>query len=273
MNRIRGRYYDAHNHLHDERFGGRQDEIIAEAQKAGVARMVVNGSSEKDWPQVLDLARRYPEFIIPSWGLHPWYVPERTRFWESELVGYLDTIPSVIGEIGLDRWKPDLPWDDQQEVFRRQFDIAASLGLPVTIHCLKAWGPLVEIIERSARPFRGFLLHSYSGSAELVDRLAPLGAYFSLPGYYAREGKEHKRAVFRRVPLDRLLIETDAPDQSLPDDRNNHPLTDADGRAINHPANLGAVYRLAAEIYDLPLLEIRKRVKANFMKFFAGFVI
>lgn len=71
------RFYDAHNHLQDERFAGRQRELMVEARRAGVARMVVNGSCEEDWPQVAALAREFPE-VLPSFGYHPWYVRERT---------------------------------------------------------------------------------------------------------------------------------------------------------------------------------------------------
>lgn len=261
-------FFDAHNHLQDERFGGRQDELVAAARAAGVTRMVVNGSCEEDWPQVRDLARRFPDLVLPSFGYHPWYAHQRSPAWEKRLVEWLQATPSAVGEIGLDRWKPDLPWEGQEDVFARQLRIAADGNLPVSIHCLQAWGPLVEVLEREARPARGFLLHSFGGSAELVERLAPLGAYFSLPGLFARPDKEKKRAAFLRVPTDRLLIETDAPDQLLPHARVEFPLADASGRAVNHPANLRAVYAFAAELYGEPLADLTARVEENFMRFF-----
>ncbi len=83
--------------------------------------------------------------------------------------------------------------------------------------------------------------------------MAKLGAYFSLPGYFAHPRKARQRETFRRVPLERLLIETDAPDQPLPDARNRFPLLDAEGKPLNHPANLRAVYEFAAELLGLPL--------------------
>ena len=80
------RFFDAHNHLQDERFGVRQRELMATARAAGVARMVVNGSCEEDWPKVAALAREFPDLVIPSFGYHPWYVHERTPGWQRGLV-------------------------------------------------------------------------------------------------------------------------------------------------------------------------------------------
>jgi TatD DNase family protein len=233
---------DAHNHLQDERFAGRQDQLIAEARAAGVAGMLVNGSCEGDWPAVADLARRHPGFVLPQFGYHPWYVPARTPHWLDQLRRQLDAFPGAgVGEIGLDRWKPDLPWDGQEEVFVAQLREAAARNVLASIHCLQAWGRLVELLEANPRPACGFLLHSYGGSAELVDRLAPLGALFSFPGYFARPDKAHKLAAFRRVPAGRVRVETDAPDQLPPPELITHPLTDPAGQPINHPANLPAI--------------------------------
>lgn len=235
---------DAHNHLQDERFAGRQEQLIAEAKAAGVSAMMVNGSSEADWPAVADLARRFPGFVIPNFGCHPWYIHSRSPAWETLLRALLAEFPAAgVGEIGLDRWKADLSWDGQEEVFVRQLHLAAEHNRIASIHCLKAWGRLVELLESNPRPARGFILHSYGGSADLVDRLAPLGAYFSFPGSFARPDKAKKLDAFRHVPAGRLLVETDAPDQLPPDELVTHPLTDPAGQPINHPANLPAIAR------------------------------
>ena len=77
-------YFDAHNHLQDERFGGRQPELLAACEQAGIARMVVNGACESDWPQVLALARK-SKIVLPSFGYHPWHLRERTPDWLEEL--------------------------------------------------------------------------------------------------------------------------------------------------------------------------------------------
>lgn len=310
------RLYDAHNHLQDERFGGRQEELLATCAQAGVVAMVVNGSSEADWPLVLALARQLPRNplsalmlpersagprpgvdqsvapdapgrrpalqIIPSFGYHPWYIHERTADWLQSLSDFLDGVPSAVGEIGLDRWKPGLAYDGQEEVFMAQLRLAAERNLPVSIHCLQAWGRLLEILQAEPRPACGFLLHSYGGPKEMIKPFTVLGAYFSLPGYYAHERKARQRETFLHVPMERLLIETDAPDQNLPamrgaEGRNvfggakTYPLTDsASGRALNHPANLAAVYAFAAGLRGMTEAALATEVEENFLRLFGG---
>lgn len=262
------RLYDAHNHLQDERLAPCLETVMERVTKAGVTRMVVNGAGEGDWPAVLALARRYPQ-VLPSFGYHPWYVQERTAHWQSNLIQFLDLIPSAIGEIGLDRWKEGLDLPAQEEVFLWQLRLAAERNLPASIHCLQAWGRLHDILRAEPLPRCGFVLHSYGGPRELIVPLAKLGAYFSLPGYYAHERKSKQRETFRHVPRERLLIETDAPDQLLPDERNAYPLTDArTGKSLNHPANLSAVYQFAAELLAEPVEKLAAQVEANFLRVF-----
>src|SRR5229473_3374259 len=93
--------YDAHNHLQDERLAEVREAAMLNLRRENVRIMVVNGSSETDWPAVLELAQTYPE-VIPSFGYHPWYIKERSTAWEQTLERYLDQVPSGIGEIGLD---------------------------------------------------------------------------------------------------------------------------------------------------------------------------
>jgi TatD DNase family protein len=261
------RLFDAHNHLQDDRFQGNQDALMAECVREGVVRMVVNGACEGDWPQVLECARKFPQ-VIPAFGYHPWYVHERTPDWQRTLVQFLEQTPgATVGEIGLDRWKQGLEYAPQEEVFVWQLRLAAERNLPVSIHCLQAWGRLFDLLRATPRPSRGFLLHSFGGPQEMVQPLAKLGAYFSLPGYFAHDRKSRHRETFRHVPDDRLLIETDAPDQSLPENRVRHPLT-AGGRPWNHPANLRAVYEFAAEVRKIPVDELALRVEQNFLRLF-----
>jgi TatD DNase family protein len=276
--------YDAHNHLQDERFGGRQAELLAACAEAGVARMVVNGACEGDWPQVTALAREYPQVIIASFGYHPWYVQERTPDWQKNLTQFLDAIPGAVGEIGLDRWKPDLPYAGQEEIFVWQLRLAAERNLPVSIHCLQAWGRLFDLLREHPRPQRGFVLHSFGGPQEMVPALAKLGAYFSFPGYFLHERKVRQREAFKRVPPDRLLVETDAPDQPLPAVAAagtgseklraapaRYSLSDpATGKPINHPANLAAVYHGLAGILNEDLERLAGRVEENFLRLFGG---
>jgi TatD DNase family protein len=264
------KFYDAHNHLQDERFAGRQNELLAACEKVGVAKMVVNGACESDWPDVLKLAREN-KMVLPSFGYHPWFLDERTPDWQKNLEKFLDAVPSAVGEIGLDRWKPDLSYAGQEEVFLAQLQIAAVRNLPVSIHCLHAWGRLLELLQSNPRPQRGFVLHSFGGPQEMIPAFAKLGAYFSFPGYFLHDRKLRQRETFRQVPADRLLIETDAPDQLLPAEKNQFPLADAEGKPLNHPANLAAVYSGLAEFLGEKTEPLAARIEENFQRIFVTF--
>ncbi len=264
------KFFDAHNHLQGDRFAGRQSELLAACEETGIARMVVNGTGEADWPRVLALARTN-SIVLPSFGCHPWYLRERTAGWLGNLEKFLDAVPSAVGEIGLDRWKPGLSYAGQEEVFLAQLRLATERNLPVSIHCLQAWGRLHELLRDHPRPTRGFVLHSFGGPAEMIPAFTKLGAYFSFPGYFLHERKLRQRETFRQVPADRLLIETDAPDQLLPPEKCLHPLTETiTGQPLNHPANLPAVYAGLAELRGAPLTSLAARVEENFHRIFGG---
>jgi TatD DNase family protein len=263
------RLYDAHNHLHDERLVGTQPALLNAAEKEGVRKMVVNGSSEEDWPQVLAIAKSSP-LLIASFGYHPWYVRNRTSGWKEELVRHLDQAPAGVGEIGLDRWIKDFDLPLQEEMFVWQLRLAAERELPVSIHCLQAWGRMFELLRAEPRPKCGFLLHSYGGPVEMIRTLARLGAYFSFPGYFAQTRKERQRERFRHVPPDRLLIETDAPDQPLPEELAAYPLVEeGTGKPLNHPANLPSIYRFVAGMLNEPVEALAFRLEQNFQRLFA----
>jgi TatD DNase family protein len=176
-----------------------------------------------------------------------------------------------VGEIGLDCWVKDHDLAQQEEVFSAQMAIAAERNLPTSIHCLQAWGRLYDQLRAGPRPECGFVLHSFGGPQEMVGGLAKLGAYFSLPGYYAHERKARQRETFLSIPPDRLLIETDAPDQCLPAERVKYPLPyENPGKPLNHPANLRAVYEFAAGLYNEPLEKLAQRVEDNFLRLFGA---
>lgn len=262
--------FDAHNHLQDERFAGRQEQLIREAMAVGVAGMVVNGSCEDDWDDVVHFAATFP-IVRPSYGMHPWYHHQRTSTWLEQLEKHLGENPrAAVGEIGLDRWKEDLSYDEQENVFLAQWELARRLHRPASVHCLKAWGRLLELVQTHPGPDRGFLLHSYGGPAEMITSFAQNGAYFSFPGYYLHPRKEKQRAVFCQVPSDRLLVETDAPDQHLPDELNMFPLLDPHGHPINHPANLAAVYKGLAVLRGEDIETLSGHIGDNFIRLFGG---
>jgi TatD DNase family protein len=257
---------DAHNHLYDARLAPFRAGISESLASMGIERAVVNGTRESDWPAVTALAAEH-RWVLPSYGLHPWHVRERTPHYLDTLASLLDARPdAAIGEIGLDRWIEGHDLADQREVFRAQLALATRLNRAVTIHCIRAWGPLWEILRAEPLPARGFLLHAYGGPWEMTRGFLDRGGYFSFNAYFLHERKSAQREVFRRLPFDRLLIETDAPDLAPPAQRNEHPLPDA----LNHPANLALTYRALADLRGIPLDELTAQVRENFKRVFAS---
>jgi TatD DNase family protein len=256
--------YDAHNHLHDERLAANLDEILQRLPNIGLKRCVVNGTSEKDWSLVAELAKRC-DWVLPAFGLHPWFAKERSPQWFDTLRKLLDEIPRAsIGEIGLDRWMKDPDLDDQQDVFVKQLELAAERNVAASVHCLKAWGHLETGLKSTNRPARGFLIHSYGGSAEMLNSFCELGAYFSISGYFAHERKAAQREVFKLVASDRFLVETDAPDMLPPE-----PLQVHRGE-VNDPQNISAIYRFAAELRGQSESDLARSVEQNFVRLFGA---
>jgi TatD DNase family protein len=275
--------YDAHNHLQDAWLAPHRAQVIADLEQLPLTRCVVNGTCESDWPEVAALAREH-DFILPSYGLHPWNLGNASSSWKEALQRSIDANPhAAIGEIGLDRWileraRPDdsrltglrrASISEQLEAFVWQLSFAAERNLPVTIHCLDAWGALAKTLRETPKPARGFLLHAYGGSAEMAREFADHGAYFSFNGYFLGDRQAAKRAVFTELPLNRLLVETDAPAMPPPAEHRAYSLPGfADGNPINHPANIGKIYAGLATVRGLTLETLTQQVSENFAALF-----
>jgi TatD DNase family protein len=275
--------YDAHCHFHFEPLAPHRAAIDTELRALGLRAAVVNGTNEEEWPIVAALSQTYP-WVRPSFGIHPWDCGNRSADWLKKLRAALLAAPAAaVGEIGLDRFilglKPDdprvaglrvAPLEEQCEVCAAQLALAAELDRPAAIHCVQAHGALLDLLKSTPLPRCGFLLHGYRGSAEMMKSYADLGAHFSwnLEGLAPRA--EAMREVFRLIPADRLLVETDAPTKAPPPNRNRWPLGDTpDGDAINHPANILVSYETLAELRSLPLESLAIQVERNFRTLFA----
>ena len=281
--------FDAHNHLQDSWLTPHRTQMFADLASVPLARAVVNGTCQADWPDVATLAHEHA-FVLPSFGLHPWNVGNATASWRDDLLGALGPHRApgarvAIGEIGLDRWILDrarpndsrlaglrrASLDEQIDAFTWQLALAAERNLPVTIHCLDAWGALLDVLRHSPLPPRGFLLHAYGGSAELARDFHALGAYFSFNGYFLGERQTARRAVFATLPVDRLLVETDAPAMPPPEKFRAYSLPGvADGNPINHPANIVSIHAGFAAVRDLPVDTLSAQVAENFQRLFGS---
>ncbi len=253
---------DAHLHLQDCVTVIEKGPLMDQLRSLGVQHLMVNATSPQDWDAVAELAHEFPE-IVPSFGIHPWKVDQVPDGWQERLHQLLETFPLAgVGEIGLDRWIRGHNLPLQRELFLQQLAIAEQVRRPVTVHCLQAWGSLLESIRKS--DYSGsFLLHSYGGPEEMVQDWVALGAYFSISGYFFRPEKSEKLKVFQSVPKDRILLETDAPDMAFGEDQAKYR---AEGLQ-NHPANLELVYDLYSSWSGTSLESLIQQCEANLREF------
>ena len=228
---------DAHCHY---QFAEVPYAAVEQARADGVGQAMINGSAPSDWEDVAALGRRDPRNRV-SFGLHPWDVPTAPEGWAETLRAYLIAHPTAgIGEMGLDRWVKGFDPVAQESAFRTQLALAVELVRALTIHCVKAIGPLMDILRGAQLPRRGFLLHSWNGPVELVPELAQLGAYFSFSAHHLMPRKADLRVQFAAsIPRERILVETDAPALCpAAEFRVRELAPDAEGSEQNHPSNL-----------------------------------
>jgi|TARA_B110000037_G_scaffold197272_1_gene235231 TatD DNase family protein len=231
-------FFDSHNHLQSGRFGKPVGELVEEMKLEGISGCVVNATQEADWEAVAGLAQEFAGFVFPAYGIHPWFADTAEEGWEGRLREILDADPlATVGEIGVDGWVDTPVMEVQREVFVKQVSIATEMRRVMTVHCLKAWEELFSVMDEMPEWPEKFLMHSFGGSIEVAERLLKKGAYFSFSGYFLQERKRKVLEVFRQLPANRILLETDAPEMIPPEEFMKFPL----GEEINHPGNLRAI--------------------------------
>lgn len=203
------RLFDSHLHLTDERFGGDLDEVLARAASAGVGRMVTIGTSPEDAGAAAALAESR-EGVWHTAGLHP---HEASR-WDASLRSRLESLlreggAVAVGETGLDFHYDHSPREAQRRAFRGQLELAAALSLPVVVHSREADEETAALLRNAGPAVRG-VLHCFTGGDLLLDAALEADWYVSFSGIatFRSFGGEDR---VRRVPDDRLLIETDSP--------------------------------------------------------------
>ncbi len=255
--------FDTHAHLQDARICD-LDSLIERARISGVRRVLCCGISEKDWPRVAELATAHSDFIQPAYGLHPWYLAGRSNEWEKRLVERIQAdATAAVGEIGLcGERKADA--DEMEEIFLTQLRLARSQNRPASLHARQAWGRLAHFLKQEGPFPAGVVLHSYSGPPDLMKELIDAGAYFSFSGSITWERNLRGRRAVVAVPLDRLLVETDAPDipaAGLP------PPMDG-SRPLSEPAHLPRIIRAIADILQRKEDEVRRVTYENAIRVF-----
>ncbi len=245
--------FDTHAHLTDDKFAGDLEAVIARAQEAGVKRILTLGTDVASSREAIALAERY-ECVYAAVGVHPESVREASLD-DLSPIRELAAHPKVIaiGEIGLDyHWDPASA-DLQQQFFERQLDLAAELHLPVSIHDREAHSRIIETLRsRQELGIRG-VLHAFSGDESMAQEAIGLGFLVSLAGPITFLNARRAPALVRSLPLDKVLIETDAPYLAP------HPLR---GRR-NEPANVVRVAERIAELQATSLEQVAEQTTAN----------
>ena len=203
--------FDSHTHLQDRRLSGQSQAIVVRAKRAGVKAMLVCATAEFDWPWVSALSAQ-DSSLFAACGVHPWHVESLSDGWLNRLGQWLEKGAFALGEVGLDFAVQGLNRELQETVFRAQLGLARELALPLSIHCRKAWGPLVSILKKEGGLSHGGAIHSFSGSVEIAFELERLGAFFSFSGSVTRKKNLKARRAAAAISKERLLVETDTPD-------------------------------------------------------------
>jgi TatD DNase family protein len=260
-------FVDSHSHLDGKQFETDREDVIARALEAGVQTIVAIGNG--DGPPTLDagirLAERYP-FIYATVGIHPHEarLADETAFAE---MARLARHPKVIawGEIGLDYFYDHSPRETQKQVFVRQLELAAAAKLPIVIHCRPsegredAWDDCLGMIEQQWAPHGlGGILHCFTGSWAQAKRALDVGFMISFAGNVTFPKAQQIRDAALQVPLDRMLIETDAPYLAPVPHRGKR----------NEPAFVKETARKVGELRGLSPEEVGEQTSRNFYNFF-----
>ena len=232
------RLVDSHCHLDAAEFDSDRSDVIARARAVGVDRQIVPAVDAAGWPKLRETCRA-DAGLFPAYGLHPISLASHRPEHLDQLRSWIERErPLAIGECGLDFHLEDLDRDAQQFYFRSQLEIARDFDLPLVVHARHAVEAVI-IAVKSVGGLRG-VIHSFAGSPEQARQLAKLDFMIGLGGpvTYARANRLHKLAA--SMPIEQLLLETDAPDQ---------PDTDHRGER-NEPARIVNVLQAIARLRD-----------------------
>ena len=204
-------FIDTHTHTYDEAFAGCEDEVIARARQAGVSTLLQADVDSRERDRMFALVERHPGVLRPMLGLYPGSVRKDWRSEIDRLERWRGRGVVAVGEIGLDyHYGADFK-EEQKEAFRVQLELAAAWDLPVNIHLREATEDFFAILSDCRHLHLRGNLHAFSGSAETFARLRPLGDWYVGIGGVLTFRKAGIAEAVKSIPLERILLETDAP--------------------------------------------------------------
>jgi len=202
---------DSHAHLEMPDFKKDLEAVIQRAKESGVEYIFTVGTEKKDWKRALEIAHLHPS-VYAILGVHPHNAKEIDDQTYSLLTGWCgDEKVKAYGEIGLDFFRNLSPRDTQLKRFREQIGLAKKLGLPIVVHDREAHRETVEILKSEKAEECGGIIHCFSGDYEMAKVCMDMGFYISIPGTITFKNAEGLREIVRKIPLESLLVETDAP--------------------------------------------------------------
>ncbi|WP_167257625.1 TatD family hydrolase [Dyella sp. SG562] len=242
---------DSHAHLDDGSFDPDRADVMQRAAEAGVRRVVVPAIHRDSWAGIERLCRDYPQ-ALPAYGLHPIYLEQHRPEHVAELTRWLKDHPAVaVGEIGLDYFLEELDRERQRDYFEQQLHVAREFDLPVIVHARRAMDEVTSTLRRIGG-LRG-VVHSFAGSEQQAEQLWRLGFCLGIGGPVTYERAQRLRRIVASMPIEYLLLETDAPDQPGAGHR----------RQRNEPAHLVEVLRVVAELRGDSAENIAAATSAN----------
>jgi TatD DNase family protein len=206
------RLFDTHAHLHFPELAADLDAVLERAGAAGVIGMVTIGTDRETNPAAVAIAERLPH-VHATVGIHPHDAADATEADFAAMERLARESPRVValGEMGLDYFRDLSPRDVQEEVLRRQLDMARRLDKPVVIHCRDAHAETLAILAAERVGEIGGVMHCFSADVEVAKRCLDLGLAISLAGPVTYKNARALPDVARFVPADRLVLETDCP--------------------------------------------------------------
>jgi TatD DNase family protein len=248
-------YIDTHCHLDLPPLSDSLQDVLDRARRAGVDRYLIPGIEPAGWNRIRTLVRN-DRRILPAYGIHPQHAHLADDEALAELAACLTGGAVAVGEVGLDYQNATPPREIQQEAFRRQLRLAVRQGLPLLIHCRRAFADLLTILRQEGGERVGGLMHAFSGSPETARECIKLGFYISICGTVTYTHAVRPLRVVREIPLERLVLETDAPDLSP------EPLRGT----VNEPANLLWSARAVAALKGVTPEEVEEATTANVLR-------
>ena len=204
---------DTHAHIDFEGYEGRFDSLIEEILSAGVEKVMIPGVVPQDFPRIIKLIEKY-DCLYAAAGIHPSELKRVEDGWE-EKVEEFASHPKVvaIGEIGLDYYwdKDEENHNLQKEVLKKQVKMALDRNLPISIHDREAHGDTFDILSEMIHGEIPVIMHCFSGSPEFAERCIKEGWYLAFGGVLTFKNAKKTREVVKRIPMDRILLETDSP--------------------------------------------------------------